>query len=251
MVPRPKPSAPSGAPHARCEPVLAAQPLSGSICRIAPREPRGYARTFYHARSFTWLVDRLQTPTADTNESRAGSPDDARAIPRVVSIVRATTRPHLLHCQPRRVRGSRHAPARGCQASALIESPSKRQQDRCRRIGATGIAGLSRSEPPTRSSPAAGMPSGRPAWARADPMAFDLSSHLEPGGAGDRPRGPSMDGADDLAAIDAPQVDAGDAKVGMLDMRVIWRLDQGFRRRCRCRCCVSRCRSRFGGAFGG
>jgi hypothetical protein len=50
---------------------------------------------------------------------------------------------------------------------------------------------------------------------RADPMAFDLSSHLEPGGGGDRRRWPSVDGADDLAAIDALQVDAGDAKVGV------------------------------------
>src|ERR1700748_3099125 len=59
------------------------------------------------------------------------------------------------------------------------------------------------------------MPPGPAGGGRADPMAFDLSSHLEPGGGGDRRRGPSVDGADDLAAIDALQVDGGDADVGM------------------------------------
>ena len=60
-----------------------------------------------------------------------------------------------------------------------------------------------------------GYAAGPAGVGRADPMAFDLSSYLEPGGGGDRRRGPSVDGADDLAAIDALQVDAGDAKVGM------------------------------------
>jgi hypothetical protein len=43
-----------------------------------------------------------------------------------------------------------------------------------------------------------------------------LSPHLEAGRGGDRRRWPSVDGADDLAAVDALQVDAGDAEVCVL-----------------------------------
>jgi len=60
-----------------------------------------------------------------------------------------------------------------------------------------------------------GYAAGPAGVGRAEPAAFDLSSHLEPGGGGDRRRGPPVDGADDLAAIDPLQIDAGDAKVGM------------------------------------
>jgi len=51
-----------------------------------------------------------------------------------------------------------------------------------------------------------GCAAGPAGVGRADPVAFDLSSHLGPGGGRDRRRGPSVDSAGDLAAIDALQV---------------------------------------------
>ena len=53
-----------------------------------------------------------------------------------------------------------------------------------------------------------GVGPGRPADG-ADPVALLLSPSLEAGVGGDRRRWPSVDGADDLAAVDALQVDAG------------------------------------------
>jgi len=62
-----------------------------------------------------------------------------------------------------------------------------------------------------------GVGSGRQTR-RPDRSRFDLSPHLEAGAGGDCRRGPSMDGADDLAAVDALEVDAGDAEVGVSEL---------------------------------
>ena len=51
-----------------------------------------------------------------------------------------------------------------------------------------------------------------------DPTALPLSRQAKPSGGGDRRRWPSVDGADDLAAVDALQIDAGDAEVGMPEL---------------------------------
>src|SRR5690242_20233655 len=63
------------------------------------------------------------------------------------------------------------------------------------------------------------MASGRRARAEPTRSRFDLSSHLEAGGGGDRRRGPAMHRADDLAAVDALQV-AGDPKVGVPKLKL-------------------------------
>jgi hypothetical protein len=49
-----------------------------------------------------------------------------------------------------------------------------------------------------------------PTWSR-----LELSPHLEAGTGGNRRRWPPVNGADDLAAVDALQVDARDGKVGV------------------------------------
>jgi hypothetical protein len=46
---------------------------------------------------------------------------------------------------------------------------------------------------------------------------------LEAGTCRDHRRSAFVDRRDDLAAVDALQVNAGNPKVGVLDMRVIWR----------------------------
>jgi hypothetical protein len=86
---------------------------------------------------------------------------------------------------------------------ARPDEPARRQSGVWLRVGPTGAG-------PTRSR-------------------FELSPHHEAGAGGDCRRWPSVDGADDLAAVDALQVDAGDAEVRVLDMRVIWRLCPGSR----------------------
>lgn len=60
---------------------------------------------------------------------------------------------------------------------------------------------------------------GRPSSCRAGPRSrFALPPHPESGVSGDRGRWPSVDGVDDLAAIDALEVDAGDAEVGVPEL---------------------------------
>src|SRR5205807_6564892 len=73
--------------------------------------------------------------------------------------------------------------------------------------------------PRTWYSPAWGVASG-PASANAEPTRSrsDLSPHLETGAGGDRRRRPSVDGADDLAAVYALQVDARDAEVRVSEL---------------------------------
>jgi hypothetical protein len=50
----------------------------------------------------------------------------------------------------------------------------------------------------------------------ADRSRLCVPPHLEAGAGGDGRRWPSVDGADDLAGIDALEVDAGNAEVGVL-----------------------------------
>jgi hypothetical protein len=68
------------------------------------------------------------------------------------------------------------------------------------------------------SSPARGMRGVGPADAGQTRPRFDLSPHHEAGANGDRRRWPSVNGADDLAAVDATEVDAGDPEVGVPEL---------------------------------
>ena len=63
-----------------------------------------------------------------------------------------------------------------------------------------------------------GVGSARRTPSRPGPRS-DLLPHLEAGAGGDRRRRPSLDGADDLAAVDALQVNARDAKVRVSEPR--------------------------------
>jgi hypothetical protein len=53
---------------------------------------------------------------------------------------------------------------------------------------------------------------------RANPVAFGLTPDLEASARGDRRRRPSVDRVDDLAAVDALEVDARDAQVGVPEL---------------------------------
>jgi hypothetical protein len=69
-------------------------------------------------------------------------------------------------------------------------------------------------------------PRNSPAWGRvrpgrrrrAGPARLDLSPDLETSVGGDRWGRPSVDGADDLAAVDALQIDARDAEIGVSEL---------------------------------
>ena len=91
---------------------------------------------------------------------------------------------------------------------------------------------------PARRQPGVWLRVG-PANAEPTRSRSDLTPHLETGAGGDRRRRPAVHGADDLAAVYSLQVDARDAEVRVLDMRVIWRplsepvdrVEQGLARR--------------------
>lgn len=68
------------------------------------------------------------------------------------------------------------------------------------------------------SSPAGGARAGRPTDAKPTHSRFALSPHPKAGGGRNCRRRPSMHRADDPAAVDALEVDAGDAQVGVSEL---------------------------------
>jgi len=100
--------------------------------------------------------------------------------------------------------------SRGRPSAAATTAPSRRARCNGRKPKASGREGGPGPRQPgvwRRVGPARAGP------ARSH---FEVSSHLETGGGGDRRRRPPVDGADDLAAVDALEVHAGDAEVGVL-----------------------------------
>jgi hypothetical protein len=63
-----------------------------------------------------------------------------------------------------------------------------------------------------------GVATGRPDQRRPTRSHCSLAPQLESGVGGDRRRWPSVDGADDFAAVDALEVDAGDPEVGVPEL---------------------------------
>ena len=184
---------------------------SGPIHRTTPTERhRSRARAAPHttARSET-------TPSAPTRSPQvhSGSPAQTGRAPRWLSASRDDHAPAVRSSRATIRPSSPTAKADTTQQRSLITdsrsvaSVPGQWESRSRRVtrcscGRESECGHARSIAPC-ISPAAGMASGRSASGRPTRSRFDLSSHLEASSGGDRRRGPSMDGADDLGAVDA------------------------------------------------
>jgi hypothetical protein len=85
---------------------------------------------------------------------------------------------------------------------------------------APSLARGSRSLPRRADTPGIRQPGVRRSRANTEPTRsrFGLWAYLKAGGRGNPWRGSSVDGADDLAAVDALQVDAGDPEVGVPEL---------------------------------
>jgi hypothetical protein len=129
-------------------------------------------------------------------------------------------------CSSARQKESTHQRAAGLTTPSGQGATRARDSGKCPRQHEGRARGARCRRPRIRQ---AGVASGRPAHAEPTRSPFDLSPHPEAGAGRNCRRRPSVDGADDLAAVDALQVDARDAEVRVLDMRVIWQLCHGSR----------------------
>lgn len=97
--------------------------------------------------------------------------------------------------------------------TARKQSQQRQRGGHARRVSEARLGQSGRSRPGSRQ-PKVRVGRNEP----ADPMLAALPPYPQASVGGDRRRRPSVDGADDLAAVDALEVDAGDAQIGVSEL---------------------------------